>query len=93
MPLVNVRYEGLLRGITKKREESVKFEGKTLGELIAYLITIYGKEFKEQIFHGATLRKDAMILLKRGNTKTVKLEEELKDGDKVAILPVPVEGG
>jgi len=92
---VRVRYFGLLREITGKKEENAYLEGGIeIGDLLEKLTEKYGEKFKRHIFAGHNeVRESLVFLLNKKNLvgKNI-LNHLLSDEDTLSIL-LPVEGG
>ncbi len=95
---VSVRFFTLLREITNKKEETLKFpedEKVTVEVVLKTLSQRYGKPFVEYVYDRTTgeTRGFLQFLVNGKSAATMKgLQTELKDGDLLAILP-PVGGG
>ena len=88
---VKVEYVGKFKDITKKREEVIEFNGRTLLDLLHYLVRKYGERLKNAVLDGNSLRED-VIILKNGRSVGENLNVELNSNDCVCFLPF-VSGG
>jgi molybdopterin synthase sulfur carrier subunit len=93
-----VRFFTVLREITGKREETLKFPNNkpaTTNLVLRQLVKEYGKDFHEYVYdHKTGEVKGFLQFLVNGRsiTTTKGLDTELADGDVLAIIP-PVGGG
>ena len=92
---VRVRYFGLLREITGKKEENVYLEGNIeIGDLLEKLTEEHGKKFKRYIFAGHNEVRESLIFLLNKKNLVGKniLNHLLSDEDTLSIL-LPIAGG
>ena len=95
---VSVRFFTMLREVTGKREETLKFPNNkpaTINTVLKQLVKEHGKDFNEYVYdHKTGEAKGFLQFLVNGRsiTSTKGLDTELADGDVLAIIP-PVGGG
>ncbi len=92
---VKIRFFTTLREITGKREDTADLaDGMTVGDLLSFLSTRYGRELADYLYEENTRLHNYLQILVNGNSITAlqDLKTELKDGDTLAIVP-PVAGG
>jgi MoaD family protein len=95
---VSVRFFTILREITGKKEETLRFpkgEEVTVNRVLRRLSEKYGKAFDEYVYdHGTRGVKGFLQFLVNGRSVSSSkgIETELSDGDILAIVP-PVSGG
>ena len=92
---VKIRFFTTLREITGKREDTADLpDGTTVGDLLSFLSTRYGREFANYLYDEKTGVHSYLQILVNGNSVTTLQDSktELKDGDILAIIP-PVGGG
>jgi MoaD family protein len=88
----------MLREITGKREETLKFPNTrppTINTILKQLIKEYGKDFNEYVYDSRTGEvKSFLQFLVNGRSvaEPKGLDTTLSDGDVLAIIP-PVGGG
>jgi len=93
--IVVVRFFTTLREVTGKREEKIELKsGVTVGDLIGILSEKYGRRFTDYMYDKNGKMRPYIMFLVNGKSITALqgLETELRDRDKVAILPT-VGGG
>ncbi len=95
---ISVRFFTILREVTGKKEETIKFktgETVTVNAIIERLAKEYGKNFTDYAFDRRTgeVKGFLQFLINGRSASTIKgLETKLADGDILAIIP-PVGGG
>ncbi len=95
---ISVRFFTILREVTGKKEETIKFktgETVTVNAIIERLAKEYGKNFTDYVFDRRTgeVKGFLQFLINGRSASTIKgLETKLADGDILAIIP-PVGGG
>jgi len=92
MKRIKVKYLNIYYTITRKKEDSVEFDGSlTLRELVDKLSRSYKPEFRDAILDGENkLKPHAWILVNGELAKN--LEIKLKDGE-VIVFSLPIAGG
>ena len=92
MKKIKVKYLNIYYTITRKKEDSVEFDGSlTLRELVNKLSQSYKPEFRDAILDGENkLKPHAWILVNGELAKN--LEMTLKDGE-VIVFSLPIAGG
>ena len=93
--IVTVRFFTTLRELARKREEEVELESAvTVGDLMSILSEKHGRQFTDYLYdQKGNVRSYLMFLVNGKSITTLQgLKTELRDRDKVAILP-PVGGG
>jgi len=92
MKRIKVKYLNIYYTITRKKEDSVEFDGSlTLRELVDKLSRSYKPEFRDAILDGENkLKPHAWILVNGELAKN--LEMTLKDGE-VIVFSLPIAGG
>lgn len=95
---VTVRFFTILREVTDKKEDTVKFsdsEKVTVTKVVKKLAEKYGKGFVEYVYeHDSKEVKGFLQFLVNGRNVTSfeGMDTKLSDGDVLAIIP-PVGGG
>jgi len=92
---VTVKFFTTLREITGKREEELKSSGNlTVDKLLEELSKEYGRRFTNYVYDEIGNVRSYLQFLVNGRSITTMqgFETQLKEGDKVAIIP-PVGGG
>ena len=92
---VRVRYFGLLRHITGKKEENAHLEGSTqVGRFLQILAEEYGEAFERYVFAGHNEVRRSLIFLLNDESLVGEniLNRLLSNEDTFSIL-LPVEGG
>ena len=95
---ISVRFFTILREVTGKKEETIKFktgETVTVNAIIERLAKEYGKSFTDYVFDRRTgeVKGFLQFLINGRSASTIRgLETKLADGDILAIIP-PVGGG
>ena len=95
---VSVRFFTMLREITGKREETLKFPNSkpaTVNTVLKQLVKEYGKDFNRYVYDAKTGEaKSFLQFLVNGRSIAPPkgLDTKLTDGDVLAIIP-PVGGG
>jgi MoaD family protein len=94
---VKVEYIGHVKNVTQsKREEEVEMrDNARITDLLIHLSKEYGEPFKKAIYEpkGVDIKPNYIITVNGYLLNQLKgLETELKNGDRVAILPI-VSGG
>jgi molybdopterin converting factor small subunit len=92
MPNVKVKYLNVYYSITRKAEETIKFDGQlTLGELLAGVCRSYASKLRELVLdENNQLKPHTWIMINKEREKN--LQRELKDGD-VVVFSLPIVGG
>ena len=92
MKRIKVKYLNIYYTITRKKEDSVEFDGSlTLRELVNKLSQSYKPEFRDAILDGENKLKPHAWILVIGILEK-DLERELKDGE-VIVFSLPIVGG
>jgi MoaD family protein len=83
-----------LSQITGNKELNVNFEGKTINDLINYLVTTYGRVAADELLHKNGELKLSIRALLNGKDwiHQDNLNTFLKDGDSIALM-LSVTGG
>ena len=92
---ITVKFFTVLREITGKKEEKLEFSNSiTINELLDYLSQKYGRQLTEYIYDTSGKPRGYLQFLVNGKSITTLegFRTQLKEGDKVAIIP-PVGGG
>jgi len=95
---ISVRFFTILREVTGKKEETIKFktgEIVTVNAIIERIAKEYGKNFTDYVFDRRTgeVKGFLQFLINGRSASTIRgLETKLADGDILAIIP-PVGGG
>ncbi len=94
---VRVEYFGHIKSITQnKREEEVEVEEhSTMADLLNMLVKRYGEPFEKAVYESksADVKPNYIITVNGYLLNQLKgIETKLKNGDRVAILPI-VSGG
>ena len=95
---ISVRFFTILREVTGKKEETIKFktgETVTVNAIIERIAKEYGKNFTDYVFDRRTgeVKGFLQFLINGRSASTIRgLETKLADGDILAIIP-PVGGG
>ena len=95
---ISVRFFTILREVTGKKEETIKFktgETVTVNAIIERLAKEYGKSFTDYVFDRRTgeVKGFLQFLINGRSASTIRgVETKLADGDILAIIP-PVGGG
>ena len=96
MMKVNLKILSLptLSKVTGKKELDVNFEGKTVNDLISYIVKRYGRKAEEALFdEDGKLDITIQVLLNGREWITHdRLDTVLKDGDSIALM-LMVAGG
>ena len=93
--IVTVRFFTTLRELAREREEEIELESAvTVGDLMSILSEKYGRQFTDYLYDKRGNVRSYLMFLVNGKSITAfqGLETELRDRDKVAILPL-VGGG
>lgn len=88
---IKVKYFAYIRSLVRgEKEESISLsKGKTLKDLLETLSERYGEKFAKAVFNNETNREglsESIIILVNGKS-VQNIDHELKDGDKVSIMP------
>jgi MoaD family protein len=96
MMKVNLKILGLptLSKVTGKKELEVNFEGKTVNDLIDYIVKRYGRKAAEALLDEEGKLDITIQVLLNGREWIThdRLDTALKDGDSVALM-LMVAGG
>jgi MoaD family protein len=96
MMKVNLKILGLptLSKITGKKELDVNFEGKTVNDLIDYIVKRYGRKAAEALLDEEDKLDITIQVLLNGREWIThdRLDAVLKDGDSIALM-LMVAGG
>ena len=93
---VNLKILGLptLSKVTGKKELDVNFEGKTVNDLIDYIVRRYGRKAEEALLDGGGKLDITIQVLRNGREWITHdcLDTVLRDGDSIALM-LMVAGG
>jgi MoaD family protein len=92
---IMVHYFTVLRELTKKRQEKIKFkEGSTVKDLLAVLAKSYGARFKSHVSSQKRKKGLQLVLLLNNQdiTQLDGLKTTLHDGDTISLI-LPIAGG
>jgi len=93
---VNLRILGLptLSKVTGKKELDVNFEGKTVNDLIGYIVKHYGRKAEEALLDEEGQLDITIQVLLNGREWITRdrFDTVLKDGDSIALM-LMVAGG
>ena len=96
MVKVNLKILGLptLSKVTGKKELEVNFEGKTVNDLIGYIVKRYGRKAEQALLDEEDKLDITIQVLLNGREWIThdRLDTVLKDGDSVALM-LMVAGG
>jgi MoaD family protein len=96
MMKVNLKILGLptLSKVTGRKELDVNFEGKTVNDLIDYIVKRYGRKAEETLLDEEGKLDITIQVLLNGREWIIhdRLDTVLKDGDSIALM-LMVAGG
>ncbi len=91
-----MRLFATLRELVGRGEETLEFGAGTVtvNDVLEELVKRHGKDFREYLFDEKKRVREHLQLLVNGKSVSLleELRTQLKEGDRVAILP-PVSGG
>ena len=89
-----IKYYATLRDITKKTEEQINAPVETIGELIDFLCSKYGKSFAKWVSTKDGGFGDLSIFLINGqDCRSIQcLQTSISESDVISIFP-PIAGG
>jgi molybdopterin converting factor small subunit len=84
MSRLNIRYQGVFREITQRKDEALELTGPSLEKVVTALAGLYGRRFSGMVWDGSRKMLAGVSVLVNGQPRD--WEAPLQEGDEVLFL-------